>query len=123
VDNENLFHLLRILLDNNKPFHEVRKEAIEYTREHDVEKSVIMTVAGAANCRLDYELKGDGGMWTVFEETKNEGRNEGRIRDIIEMGIECGLSEEDILEKLQHKMNVSRQKAQEYFQEYATETA
>lgn len=29
-------------------------------------------------------------MWTVFEETQNE----GRIRGIIEMGIECGLSEE-----------------------------
>ena len=38
------------------------------------------------------------------------------------MGIECGLSEEDILEKLEHKLNVSRKKAQEYFQKYAAET-
>lgn len=54
-------------------------------------------------------------MWTVFEETQNEGRiqgiNEGRIKGIIEMGLECGLSEEDILEKLQQKLNVSWQKA------------
>ena len=50
-------------------------------------------------------------MWTVFEETKNE----GRIRGTIGMGIECGLSEEDILEKLEHKLNVSRQEAQGYF--------
>ena len=42
-----------------------------------------MTVAGAANCKLNYELKGDGGMWTVFEETQNE----GRIRGIIEWGL------------------------------------
>ena len=57
-------------------------------------------------------------MWTVFEEDKNE----GRIKGIIEMGLECGLSEENILEKLQHKLNGSRQKAQELFQKYATET-
>ncbi len=37
------------------------------------------------------------------------------------MGLECGLSEEDILEKLQQKLNVSWQKAQEYFQEYQRE--
>nr|WP_300885422.1 Rpn family recombination-promoting nuclease/putative transposase [uncultured Acetatifactor sp.] len=118
VDNKDFFNLLRILLDNSKPFNEVKEEAIEYTKKHDVEKAVVMTVAGAANCKLNYELKGDGGMWTVFEETQNE----GRIRGIIEMGIECGLSEEDILEKLEHKLNVSRKKAQEYFQKYAAET-
>lgn len=47
-------------------------------------------------------------MWTVFEEVQNE----GRIKGIIEMWLECGLSEEVILEKLQHKLNMSRQKAQ-----------
>lgn len=57
-------------------------------------------------------------MWTVFEETPNE----GRIKGIIEMGLECGLSEEYILEKLQQKLNVSWQKAQEYFHKYAAET-
>lgn len=56
-------------------------------------------------------------MWTVFEETQNE----GRIKGIIEMGLDCGLSEEDISEKLQHKLNVSWQKAKEYFQRYASE--
>ena len=118
VDNKDFFNLLRILLNNNKPFNEVKKEAIEYTKEHDVERSVVMTVAGAANCKLNFEWKGDGGMWTVFEETQNE----GRIKGIIEMGLECGLSEDDILEKLEHKLNVSRQKAKEYFQKYAAET-
>lgn len=57
-------------------------------------------------------------MWTVFEEVQNE----GRIKGIIEMGLECGLSEEVILEKQQHKLNMSRQKAQEYFQKYVAET-
>lgn len=118
VDNEDFFNLMRILLNNSKPFNEVKEEAIEYTKKHDVERSVVMTVAGAANCKFNFEMKGDGGMWTVFEKTQNE----GRIKGIIEMGLEFGLSEEDILEKLQSKLNVTRQEAQEYLQKYTTES-
>ena len=36
-----------------------------------------MTVASAANCKIDYnalEKKGDADMCTVFEETRAEGR-------------------------------------------------
>jgi hypothetical protein len=54
------------------PLKETRDKAITYTKERHVDKSVVMTVAGAANCRLDYnELtrKGDTDMCTVFEET------------------------------------------------------
>lgn len=62
-------------------------------------------------------------MWTVFEETwaegkvegKAEGKAEGRAEEIIETGFEFGLSENDILERLQSKLNISLQKAQEYF--------
>lgn len=118
VDNEDFFNLMRILLNNSKPLNEVKEEAIEYAKKHEVERAVVMTVAGAANCKLNIEMKGDGGMWTVFEKTQNE----GRIKGIIEMGIEFGLSEEDILEKLQSKLNVTRQEAQEYFQKYTTES-
>ena len=57
VDNEDFFHLLRILLDNSKTFNEIKEEAIEYTRKRDVERTVIMTAAGAANCKLNYEWK------------------------------------------------------------------
>lgn len=81
----------------------IPEEVVQYVNNY----KMILTVAGAANCKLNYELEGDGGMWTVFEETQNE----GRIKGIIEMGLECGLSEEDILEKLQQKLNVSWQKA------------
>lgn len=118
VDNEDFFNLMRILLNNSKPLNEVKEEAIEYAKKHEVERAVVMTVAGAANCKLNFEMKGDGGMWTVFEKTQNE----GRIKGIIEMGLEFGLSEEDILEKLQSKLNVTRQEAQEYFQKYTTES-
>ena len=43
-----------------------------------------------------------------------EGRNEGRAEEIIETGYEFGLSEQDILERLQKKLSISLQKAQEY---------
>ena len=125
INNRDLFNLLEILLNKSGKLNEIREKAINYAKEHSVEKSVIMTVAGAANCKLDYNLiseKGDADMCTVFEETRKEGVIEGvaqgitqgRAEEIIETGYEFGLSEADILTRLQKKLNVSSQKAQEY---------
>ncbi len=77
-----------------------------------------MTVAGAAHSKIDYNAlsrKGDADMCTVFEETWAEGKAEGKAEGIIIAGHELGLSEHDILEILQNKLNISLQKAQEYF--------
>ena len=112
-NNLNLFNLLEILLDRSRSLNETRNKAIEYAREHHVDKSVVMTVAGATNCKIDYialDKKGDADMCTVFEETRLEGEAKG----IVETGIEFGIPENDILERLQNKLNVSIQKAQEY---------
>ena len=117
INNRDLFNLLGILLDRDGKLNEIKEKAINYAREHEVEKSVIMTVAGAANCKLDYNLierKGDADMCTIFEETRLEGRTEGEAKGIIEIGYELGLSEEDILARLQRKLNVSLQSAKEY---------
>ena len=54
-------------------------------------------------------------MCTVIEET----RTEGRAEEIIETGHEFGLSEEEILTRLQKKLDVSLQKAQEYFKMFS----
>ena len=54
-------------------------------------------------------------MCTVFEETWAEGKVEGRAEGIIMTGYELGLSEHDILEIMQNKLNISLKKAQEYF--------
>ena len=63
--------------------------------------------------------RGDADMCTVFEETRKEGVaqgiTQGRAEEIIETGYEFGLSDADILTRLQKKLNVSSQKAQEYF--------
>lgn len=58
-------------------------------------------------------------MVSVFQETWNEGEAKG----IIEMGHDFGLSEEDILVRLQKKLNISLQKAQEYISAYKKQNA
>lgn len=55
--------------------------------------------------------------------TIQETWNEGEAKGIIEMGNDFGLSEEDILARLQKKLNVSLQKAQEYLYAYRKQNA
>ena len=130
INNVNFFNLLEILLDKSRPLQETKSKVIAYAREHEVDKHVIMTVAGATNCKIDYhtfDKKGDVDMCTVFEETRAEGIAEGRIEGriegkaegIIETGLDFGLSEEDILERLQKKLNISLQAAQEYLKMFS----
>ena len=120
ANNRDLFNLLEILLDTGMPRNEIKEKAIQYSEEHNTEKAVIMTVASATNTRLDYNSlgKGDGRMCTVFDEIAREseakGEAKGRAMGIIETGLEFGLSERDILNKLQEKLDVSLQVAQEY---------
>ena len=57
-----------------------KEKAIEYTKEHEVSDMILKTVAGAANCKIDFAaLKQEGGnsMWSVFEETAKEGEARG----------------------------------------------
>lgn len=106
-----------ILLNEKGCINEIKEKAIDYAKRNKVEKSVIMTLTGAANCKIGYNLnskKGETNMWTVFEETWKEGKLEGKAEEIVEIGYEFGLSENDILERLQTKLNISLQKAQEY---------
>lgn len=62
-------------------------------------------------------------MCTLFEEIAREneiiGIEKGKAEGIIETGLEFGLSEEDILMRLQKKLNISLQEAQEYMDKFA----
>ena len=49
------------------------------------------------------------------EEGRSLGITEGEAKGIIETGCEFGISKEDILFRLQKKLNVSTDQAQEYF--------
>ena len=122
INNRDLFNLLEILLDVNKGVKETKEKAIKYTKDHDVNKSVIMTAAGAANCKMNFNMltdKESGNMCRVFEETWAE----GRAQEIVETGYEFGLSEKDILARLQNKLNISMKKAQEYFDMFSKQKA
>ena len=87
-----------------------------------------MAVAAATNSKLDYNslAEGDGRMCTVFDEIAKEseakGRREGEAKGIIEIGFEFGLSESDVLSRLQKKLDVSLQMAQEYLRMFEKQT-
>lgn len=57
---------------------------------------------------LDYEAK----------QIKKEGIEEGRAEGIIELGADVGLSDSEILNSLQIKLNISLQMAEEYLLKY-----
>lgn len=121
ANNRDLFNLLEILLNTEMSKKQIREKAIQYSEEHKTEKTVIMTVAGATSTKLDYHAlaEGDGRMCTVFDEIAREGETKGEAKGIVEAGLEFGLSEKDILERLQKKLNVSLQIAQEYLAIYS----
>ncbi len=69
-------------------------------------------MAGAASCKIDFDaLKQEGGnsMWSVFEETAKEGEARGKAEGIIDTCSDLGLPDEDILKRLQVKMDISLQ--------------
>lgn len=129
INNVDLFNLLEILLDGSRTAGEIRNRAIGYTKERRVDRSVIMTAAGAVDNKIDYnalEQKGDIDMHTVFEETRIEGRvegrAEGRAEEIIETGYEFGLSDDDILARLQRKLDISMEMARTYLSKFGKQT-
>ena len=124
MNNVALFDMLKVILDKNIPKNEAKKKVIEYAVRHNVDKTVVMTVAGATGSNIDYNAfeKGDGDMCTLFDEIAKEGKAEGKAEGIIETGLDFGLSENDILERLQKKLDISLQKAQEYFEMFGKQT-
>ena len=126
INNRDLFQLLGILLNKSEKRSETKKKAMDYAKEHHVRKEVILTVAGTTNCKMDYRMleeKGETSMISVFQETWDEGKVEGQAETIVEMGYEFGLSEEDILTRLQNKLNIPLQKAEEYLKMFGKQPA
>ena len=50
---------------------------------------------------------------------KAEGFIIGKAQTLVETGIEFGLTKEEIIQRLQNKLNVSLSEAQEYFDTFA----
>ena len=81
-------------------------------------------MAGAASCKIDFDaLKQEGNsMWSVFEETAKEGEVRGKAEGRIDTCSDLGLPDEDILKRLQVKMDISLQAAQEYLRIFGKKT-
>ena len=58
-----------------------------------------------------------------IDEHFSTGHIEGQARGIVELGLEFGLSKDDILKKLEDKLNISLQKAQEYLVMFGKQTS
>ena len=56
------------------------------------------------------------------QENIEKGKIEGRAEEIIETGFEFGLPDVEILERLQKKLNISLQTAQEYLLKFGKQT-
>ena len=54
MNNVAFFDMLKIILDKSIEKNEAKKKVIEYAAENNVDKTVVMTVAGAVNCIIDY---------------------------------------------------------------------
>lgn len=125
MNNVYFFNMLEMILDRGTSRNETKEKVITYAREHSIDKTVIMTVAGATNCKIDYNAlaeKGDADMCTLFDEIAKESEAKGRAVEIVETGYEFGLSENDILERLQNKLKVSLQTAQGYLEMFGKQT-
>ena len=68
-------------------------------------------------------LKSEREIWLAegIEEGTRLGIEKGIASEIVSMGLECGLSKEQILHRLQMKLNISEQTAKEYFEQYRKE--
>lgn len=125
LDNVDLFHLLGIFLDGDSTKDEARERAIKYAKAHEVNRDVFMAMAGVTKRVLDYHLleeKGEGAMCTFFDQLEAEGEERGHAKGIIEMGLAYGIPEDGILAQLQKQLEVSAQRAKEYYETFGKQT-
>ncbi len=128
MNNIAFFDMLKVVLNKNITKNEARQKVIEYALKHDVDKTVVMTVAGATNCRIDYNAlsqKGDVTMCTLFDEIAKEGEAKG-IEQGIEQGIQALIESFQEMEipflrsqtQLMTKFSLSEDNARKYMDKY-----
>lgn len=78
VNNRDLFELIHIIFDRMLSKNEAREKAIQYGREHNADKSVVMTLAGITNANIDYNSfdRRSVDMCALFDEIAKESKAE-----------------------------------------------
>jgi predicted transposase/invertase (TIGR01784 family) len=83
----------------------------DFTRELD---KAVQAVRKNEKWRIGYMT-----LQMHYQEKYEQGMEQGLAQGIIQTSYDFGLSKEDILERLQNKLNVSLQQAQEYLLQYS----
>ncbi|MDE7113335.1 MAG: hypothetical protein K2O57_04015 [Acetatifactor sp.] len=86
------------------------------------ETMAVMTDSVDILKKLEITEEGECNMCLAVEEMRRDWKAEGEAKGIIEIGIEFGLSENDILTRLQNKLDVSLQTAMEYLWMFGKKT-
>lgn len=124
MTNIAFFDMLKVVLDKSITKNEAKEKVIKYAIEHNVDKTVVMTVAGATNRKIDYNAlfkKGDVTMCTLFDEIQKEGRAEGIVEGIqalIESLQEMEIPYTKTQNQLMMKFSLSKDTAQEYMDKF-----
>lgn len=120
MTNIAFFDMLKVVLDKSITKNEAKEKVIKYAIEHNVDKTVVMTVAGATNRKIDYHAlskKGDVTMCTLFDEIEKEGMIKG-IQALIESLQEMEIPYNKTQNQLMVKFSLSEDTAQEYMDKF-----
>ena len=120
MTNIAFFDMLKVVLDKSITKNEAKEKVIKYAIEHNVNKTVVMTVAGATNRKIDYHAlskKGDVTMCTLFDEIEKEGMIKG-IQAFIESLQEMEIPYNKTQNQLMVKFSLSEDTAQEYMDKF-----
>ena len=107
---------------------EEKKKVIKYVEKHNVDKTVIMTVASATNRNIDYSTlarKGDFTMHTLFDEIEKQAELSGELKGELK-GIQAlieSLQEMDVpytktQNQIMVKFSLSEDNAQDYMRKF-----
>lgn len=119
-----LLEVLRLRQDKEALLRLWEQEEFSHIDRDTAETIAVLTDSVEILDKLeDYENKEGGGysMCLAVDEMRKEWKAEGIAEGIIETGLDFGLSESAILERLQQKMQISLEKAQEYFAMYSVQ--
>lgn len=123
---QSVFEFLRYSKDKEKLKEKLKENKERYVRLSDEAKALLVhltNIKEIPNVGKEELERGEFDMCKAFEDMKEEGRAEGRVEgkmegraeEIIESGYEFGLPEQKIMERLQHKLNISVEEAGKYF--------
>lgn len=127
-ENYDVLTLVIIRL-GDKIFHEIEDKekndmmeflhAVMYPHRENFLETIKKHINFSENEELWKEVGYMSGLgMSILEEGRTEGRAEGRAEEIIESGYDFGMSEQDILARLQKKLQITLEQAEGYLERF-----